>query len=89
MTTNDVMFIFDTKGDYYNQFYRRGDIVISNDERATDGTKANYWNLFHEITIDSRNLENTVEIVKAILLKSWNAARSRSFPTQRRICSER
>ena len=66
MTTNDVMFIFDTKGDYYNQFYRRGDIVISNDERATDGAQANYWNLFQEIRIDSRHLENTVEIVKAI-----------------------
>ena len=35
MTDRDVMVIFDTKGDYYREFYEPGDIVISNDERAT------------------------------------------------------
>ena len=80
MTTNDVMFIFDTKGDYYNQFYRRGDIVISNDERATDGAQANYWNLFQEIRIDSRYLENTVEIVKAIFAEKLERSSQPFFP---------
>ena len=28
MTQNDVMLIFDTKGDYYKEFYRPGDIVL-------------------------------------------------------------
>jgi hypothetical protein len=27
MTDHDVMVIFDTKGDYYKEFYRSGDIV--------------------------------------------------------------
>lgn len=80
MTTNDVMFIFDTKGDYYNQFYRKGDIVISNDERATDGVRANYWNLFREITIDDRHLENAVEIVKSIFAEKLERSSQPFFP---------
>ena len=31
LSENDVMIIFDTKGDFYNEFYKKGDIVISND----------------------------------------------------------
>lgn len=80
MTTNDVMFIFDTKGDYYNQFYHKGDIVISNDERATDGVRANYWNLFREITIDDRCLENTVEIVKSVFAEKLDRTSQPFFP---------
>ena len=80
MTTNDVMFIFDTKGDYYNQFYRKGDIVISNDERATDGVRANYWNLFREITTDDRHLENAVEIVKSIFAEKLERSSQPFFP---------
>lgn len=80
MTTNDVMFIFDTKGDYYHQFYHKGDIVISNDERATDGFEANYWNLFREITIDDRHLENTVEIVKSIFAEKLERSSQPFFP---------
>lgn len=80
MTTNDVMFIFDTKGDYYNQFYRKGDIVISNDERATDGVRANYWNLFREITIDDRHLENAVEVVKSIFAEKLERSSQPFFP---------
>lgn len=80
MTANDVMFIFDTKGDYYHQFYRKGDIVISNDERATDGRNTNYWNLFREITIDDRHLENTVEIVKSIFAEKLERSSQPFFP---------
>ena len=31
LSARDVMIIFDTKGDFYKEFYRPGDIVISND----------------------------------------------------------
>lgn len=80
MTKDDVMFIFDTKGDYYNQFFRRGDIVISNDERATDGVKPNYWNLFTEVTADDRYLENTVEICKSIFAEKLERSSQPFFP---------
>ncbi|MDO4621243.1 MAG: type IV secretion system DNA-binding domain-containing protein [Lachnospiraceae bacterium] len=80
MTSDDVMFIFDTKGDYYQQFYQKGDIVISNDERATNGEHPDYWNLFREITIDDRHLENTVEIVKAIFAEKLEKTSQPFFP---------
>ena len=41
MTANDVMVIFDTKGDFYKEFYRKGDIVISNDSKATGANGEN------------------------------------------------
>ena len=49
MTADDVMIIFDTKGDFYKAFYRPGDIVISNDETATGPDGVDYWNIFNEI----------------------------------------
>ena len=36
MRGDEVMILFDTKGDFYREFYRPGDIVISNDKTATD-----------------------------------------------------
>lgn len=52
MTNDDVMVVFDTKGDFYKEFYRPGDIVISNDETATGGNSLDYWNIFNEIDED-------------------------------------
>ena len=46
MTSNDVMLIFDTKGDFYESFYQPGDIVISNDEKATGPNGKDFWNIF-------------------------------------------
>lgn len=60
------MLIFDTKGDYYKEFYQPGDVVISNDGRATNGVSADYWNLFGEVMIDKRWEENATEIAKTI-----------------------
>lgn len=66
MSRNDVMVIFDTKGDYYKEFYKTGDVVLSNDKRATNGSKSDYWNLFGEVMIDKRWEENATEIAKTI-----------------------
>lgn len=57
MSDNDVMVIFDSKGDFYNTFYRPGDIVVSNDEKTNV-----FWNLFSEVEIDGRVEENILEI---------------------------
>ena len=35
LTTEDIVIIFDTKGDFYREFYSPGDVVISNDGTAT------------------------------------------------------
>ena len=64
LTDQDVIIIFDTKGDFYREFYRPGDVVISNDDRASGGDGPDYWNLFGEVSIDDRVEENILEISK-------------------------
>lgn len=49
MTNNDVMVIFDTKGDYIDEFSLANDIVISNDKQSRNGSNIDYWNIFEEI----------------------------------------
>ena len=66
MTQEDIMIIFDTKGDFYNTFYRPGDIVISNDHSATGPNGVDYWNIFNEIEHDDHMEENIVEIAKSL-----------------------
>ena len=68
MTDDDIMIIFDTKGDFKQEFYRPGkDVVISSDDKATA-----YWNIFKEVRIngDDQTEENLLEIVKSLSIKS-------------------
>jgi len=75
MNQNDVMVIFDAKGDYYNRFYEKGDIVLSND------TKSNvYWNIFKEILIDERIEENILEISKYLFSDKLKKSSQSFFP---------
>ena len=80
MSDQDIMLIFDTKGDYYKEFYQTGDIVFSNDNRATNGVRSDYWNLFGEITIDNQWIENTTEIVKTIFADRLEKTSQPFFP---------
>lgn len=80
MTQNDVMVIFDTKGDFYNEFYRPGDVVISNDKRASGKNGKDYWNIFNEIGIDDRLEENTLEICKTIFSEKITKTTQPFFP---------
>lgn len=80
MTQNDVMIIFDTKGDFYRRFYRPGDVVISNDETATGSNGEDYWNIFNEIEYGSRMEENIVEISKALFNQRIERTNQPFFP---------
>ena len=80
MTDEDVMIIFDTKGDFYQEFYRPGDIVISNDETATGGDYLDYWNIFNEIDEDSQMLENIIEISKSVFAEACEKTNQIFFP---------
>lgn len=49
MTDDDVMVVFDTKGDYYESFYRPGDAVIA--ATSAEEFKGQVsWNLFQEFS---------------------------------------
>ncbi len=80
MTQDDIMLIFDTKGDYYKEFYRPGDVVISNDNRATGGAYPDFWNLFGEVMIDDRWSENATEIAKTIFADRLEKTTQVFFP---------
>ncbi len=77
----DVAIIFDTKGDFYKQFYQPGDVVISNDARASGGSGADYWNIFEEITIDGRVEENILEIASSLFTEKLQHTSQPFFPT--------
>jgi len=79
MNSDDVMIIFDTKGDFYNAFYRKGDIVISNDNTATGTNGVDYWNIFNEI--EQNHLEeNIVEISKTLFHEKLEKTTQPFFP---------
>ena len=61
MTQNDVMIIFDTKGDYYNKFGAKEDLILGNSIQYR--SKSQKWNLFREILADgwdSQEIENNI-----------------------------
>lgn len=80
MTERDTLFIFDTKGDFYRRFYMPGDIVIANDSRATGG----WWNLFREVTVDDRQVENASEIADAVFAEQLEKTSQPFFPNAAR-----
>lgn len=80
LNENDVMVIFDTKGDFYKEFYRPGDVVISNDETATGETELDYWNIFNEIEGGSQMLESVMEISKSIFAEACDKTNQIFFP---------
>ena len=66
LSSKDVMIIFDTKGDFYKEFYKPGDIVISNDSTATGSSGPDYWNIINELEDDGHLNENVIEIANAL-----------------------
>lgn len=81
LTDDDVMIIFDSKGDFYERFYIPGDIVISNDDRATGAFKADYWNIFREIENDDHMEENIIEISNALFADKIAKTNQPFFPS--------
>lgn len=78
MKSNDVMIIFDTKGDFKKKFYRPGrDEIISNDDHATV-----FWNLFQEAMIDGDSFveENMLEIATSLFDEKIRRSNSPFFP---------
>ncbi|MEE0913152.1 MAG: type IV secretion system DNA-binding domain-containing protein [Ruminococcus sp.] len=68
MTADDVMIIFDSKGDFYSKFYSKKDCVIGNSSQYINQSEK--WNIFKEILADGWDdrqvMLNTQEICKAL-----------------------
>lgn len=80
MTPNDVTIIFDTKGEFYREFYRQGDIVISNDENATGANGKNYWNIFRELGQNNDIESSVAEISKTLFYEKIKDSHQKFFP---------
>ena len=80
MSKDDIMIVFDSKGDFYSTFYQPGDIVISNDETATGEAGKDYWNIFNEIERGEHTEENIVEIAKTLFNKKLEKTNQPFFP---------
>lgn len=73
------MIIFDTKGDFYNEFYTPGDVVISNDSTSTGSGELDYWNIFNEIEPGEHMLESVIEISKSLFCRAVQKHKSNLF----------
>lgn len=80
LTEDDVMIIFDTKGDFYQEFYRPGDVVISNDFTATGQSMIDYWNIFNELERNQHLNESVIEISKALFADACERTNQIFFP---------
>lgn len=85
LTQNDVMIIFDTKGDFYKEFYVPGDVVISNDGTAVgpDG-KPDYWNIFNEVASGEQQYASVMEISKSLFKDACKNTNQVFFPNAAR-----
>ena len=78
MTRNDVMVVFDAKGDFKKEFYRPGvDQIIS-----CSGDATTIWNIFKEIELDGpSNVElNLMELVNSFFDEKIRRSHSPFFP---------
>lgn len=85
LTENDVMIIFDTKGDFREKFYEKGDVVISNDGTAmgSDG-KPDYWNVFNEVAPGEQQYASVMEIAKSLFKEACKRTNQVFFPNAAR-----
>ena len=68
ITPNDVVLIFDSKGDFYSRFFSKGDIVIGNSTQYRKQSEC--WSIYEEIIADGKDnvsvFQNTQEICKSL-----------------------
>lgn len=68
MTKDDVMLIFDSKGDFYHKFYSKGDVLIGNSAQYRKHSER--WNIYEEIIADGKDFssiaQTTQEICKSL-----------------------
>ena len=83
---NDVLVIFDTKGDYLERFENEKSVVISNDEKAHGLHGPDYWNIFAEIMFRNKDpftkraYEDASNIVTSLFAEKLKKTNQPFFP---------
>lgn len=82
MTNDDVMIIFDSKGDFYSRFGREEDYVLGNSPQYIQ--KSVKWNIFKEILADGMDERNYIfnihEICKSFFAERLKKTSNAFFP---------
>lgn len=85
LTKDDIMVIFDTKGDFYKEFYMPGDVVISNDSTAAGiEEQPDYWNIFNEVAAGEQQYASVMEIAKCLFKEACEKTNQVFFPNAAR-----
>ena len=87
MTKDDVMIIFDSKGDFFNKFYNKSnDHVIGNSKQYSNDSE--HWNIYKEILADGWEerdfIINTQEICKSFFEERTKNTTNAFFPNAAR-----
>ena len=87
MTNDDVMIIFDSKGDFYSKFYKKSvDLVIGNSRQYAN--ESEHWNIYKEILADGWEerdfIINTQEVCKSFFEERTKNTTNAFFPNAAR-----
>lgn len=86
MNHDDVMIVFDTKGDFYSRFYGQNDVVVGNSKTYAPNTLK--WNIYKEILVDgwgdSDVYNNAYEITHSLFKESIEKTSQVFFPSAAR-----
>jgi len=87
MTKDDVMIIFDSKGDFYSKFFNSStDLVIGNSRQYSADSQ--HWNMYKEILADGWEerdfIINTQEICKSLFEERTKHTNNAFFPNAAR-----
>lgn len=77
-TKDNVTVIFDTKGDFFREFYSPGDIVIANNKEYLKTTF--YWNIFEDIQAAGDDAESQEMMCREIAKSLFSDRKSSSQP---------
>ena len=87
MTKDDVMIIFDSKGDFYTKFFNKAtDFVIGNSKQYS--AQSQHWNIYKEILADGWEerdfIINTQEVCKSLFEERAKHTTNAFFPNAAR-----
>jgi len=87
MTADDVMIVFDSKGDFYSKFYNKStDAIIGNSRQYSSISE--HWNIYKEILADGWDerdfIINTQEICKSFFEERTKNTTNAFFPNAAR-----
>ena len=82
MTSEDVMIIFDSKGDFYHRFGKPDDLVLGNSKEFID--KSVKWNIYKEVLADGIDEQsyilNIQEVCRSFFAKRVEKTTNSFFP---------